>query len=327
MSTRNDTREPVHAGYLYVHFKRETENGEQIYFALSDGDDPLHFEDLNDGRPVLYSTRGERGVRDPHIVRSPKGDRFYLVATDLRVYSSDDWERLQRHGSRSIMIWESQDLVDWGEGRLVEVAPPEAGNTWAPESIWDPEQQAYLVHWSSTLYDNPEHEGQSYNRIMYATTRDFRSFSEPRVWIDRGWQTIDATVTEHDGLYYRFAKDERPRGEGAPHGKSVFSETSTSLAAHGWTPLAEGIGLGAISQGEGPLVYKSNSEQKWFLWIDEFTPERRYVAFETTDLASGEWTPSRDVRLPRDPCHGVVLPVTADEYHRLSSAWTDAPRR
>ncbi|UVJ41305.1 glycoside hydrolase family 43 protein [Arthrobacter sp. CJ23] len=307
-----------YAGYLYVHFKRESVDGEQIHFALSDGNDPLHFDDLNGGKPVLYSTLGERGVRDPHIVRSPDGKRFYLVATDLRVFDCDDWERLQRRGSRSIMVWESTDLVTWGEGRLVEIAPPEAGNTWAPESVWDPEQEAYLVHWSSTLYDNAEHEGESYNRIMYATTRDFREFSEPRVWIDRGWSTIDATVIESEGLYYRFIKDERARGGQAPTGKSVFSEIAVYLSAVDWKPLAEGIGLDAINRGEGPLVYKANTEDKWFLWIDEFTPERRYVPFETTSLSGGQWTPSQDFRLPEDPCHGVVLPVTAEEYQRLS---------
>jgi len=316
-----------HAGYLYVHFKREAADGEQIHFALSNGNDPLHFDDLNGGKPVLYSALGERGVRDPHIVRSPDGGRCYLIATDLRVYDCRDWDHLQRRGSRSIMVWESTDLVDWGEGRLVEVAPPGAGNTWAPEAVWDPEQEAFLVHWSSMLYDNAEHEGESYNRIMYATTRDFREFSEPRVWIDRGWSTIDATLIESEGLYYRFVKDERARDGQAPSGKSVFSETAGSLTAAKWKPLAEGIGLGLISRGEGPLVYKSNTEEKWFLWIDEFTPERRYVPFETTNLASGQWTPSEDFRLPPDPCHGVVLPVTAEEYDRLSTAWRTSDRR
>ncbi|MEV0794568.1 glycoside hydrolase family 43 protein [Kribbella sp. NPDC050459] len=312
---------PEYAGYLYAHFKRESVDGEQIYFALSEGNDPLRFTDLNAGKPVLYSTSGECGVRDPHIVRSPQGDRFYLVATDLRLYTSHDWDRHQRWGSRSIMVWESTDLVSWGQGRLVEVAPPEAGNTWAPEAVWDPEQDAYLVHWSSTLYDDADHAGESYNRIMYATTRDFREFSAPRVWIDRGWQTIDTTVIEQAGVYYRFLKDERSRGGDAPHGKSVFSETATSLTAAEWKPLAEGIGLGAISQGEGPSVYKSNTEAKWYLWIDEFRPDRRYVPFETTDLAGGAWVPSTGHRLPEHPCHGVVLPVTAEEYDRLSTTW------
>lgn len=123
------------------------------------------------------------------------------------------------------------------------------------------------------------------------------------------------------GVYYRFLKDERSRSGAAPHGKSIFSETSDSLTATEWKPLAEGIGLGTVSQGEGPLVYKSNTEEKWYLWIDEFRPERRYVPFETTDLAGGAWTACKDHRLPVDPCHGVVLPVTAAEYERLSTAW------
>ncbi|SDE11466.1 glycoside hydrolase family 43 protein [Glycomyces harbinensis] len=313
--------EPEYAGYLYAHFKREGFDGEQIHFALSDGDDPLRFHDLNGGEPVLRSTMGECGVRDPHLVRSPDGDRFYMVATDLCLHKSLDWDRHQRRGSRSIMVWESSDLVDWSEGRLVEVAPPEAGDAWAPESIWDPEREAYVVHWSSTLYTDPGHEGESHHRIMYATTRDFREFSEPHVWIDRGWHTIDATVIEHEGVYYRFLKDERSRDREAPLGKTVYSETAASLSAADWAPLAEGIGLGPIAQGEGPLVYKSNTEDRWFLWIDEFTPDRRYVPFETTDLAGGEWTPASGYRLPEDPCHGVVLAVTAEECERLETAW------
>lgn len=164
-------------------------------------------------------------------------------------------------------------------------------------------------------------EGESHQRIMIATTRDFRRFSEPRVWIDRGWHTIDATLIEHQGRYYRFLKDERARGGAAPHGKSIFSETADSLTALDWAPLAEGIGLDVISRGEGPLVYRSNTEERWYLWIDEFTPKRRYVPFETTSLAGGRWTPATDHRLPKDPCHGVVLPVTTEEYDRLSAAW------
>jgi hypothetical protein len=305
------------SGYLYVHFKRESADGEQIHFALSEGNDPLHFNDLNGGRPVLTSVLGECGVRDPHIVRSPEGDRFFMVATDLCVNKNSDWDRHVRWGSRSIMVWESADLVDWGEGRLVEVAPPEAGNTWAPESVWDPEREAYLVHWSSTLYDDTEHNGESYNRILCATTRDFREFSEPRVWLDRGWQTLDTTVIDHDGVYYRFLKDIRARDGAAPNGRSIYCETATSLTAPDWAPLAEGIGLGTIVEGEGPLVYQSNTEDKWYLWIDEFSGGRRYVPFETDDLTGGRWAPSPDFRLPRDPCHGTVLRVTGEEYERL----------
>ena len=111
----------------------------------------------------------------------------------------------------------------------------------------------------------------------------------------------------------------------APQGKSVFSETSASLTAPHWKPLASGIGLGANSQGEGPFVYKSNTEDKWLLWIEEFS-RIAVLSRSRTDLASGQWAPSEDFRLPSDPCHGVVRPVTADECERLSSAWGSVGR-
>jgi hypothetical protein len=77
--------QPQYAGYLFTYFTGEgTANGEQVYFALSQGNDPLSGRELNGGAPVLTSTLGTTGVRDPFIIRSPAGDRFYLIATDLR---------------------------------------------------------------------------------------------------------------------------------------------------------------------------------------------------------------------------------------------------
>ena len=83
-------------GYLYVHFKRESADGEQIYFALSDGQRSAALPRPQRRRAGAVLDLGERGVRDPHIVRSPDGDRFSLVATDLRLYAGLDWDRHQR---------------------------------------------------------------------------------------------------------------------------------------------------------------------------------------------------------------------------------------
>ncbi|MFC7614369.1 hypothetical protein ACFQV2_13415 [Actinokineospora soli] len=57
-------------GYLMAHFTGEHANGEQLYLAHSR--DGLHWTDLNNGAPVLLSTVGTRGVRDPALVRSPR---------------------------------------------------------------------------------------------------------------------------------------------------------------------------------------------------------------------------------------------------------------
>jgi beta-xylosidase len=318
-----------YAGYLFAYFTGEgTADGEQIRYALSRGNDPLHWRELNAGKPVLTSTIGEKGLRDPFVIRSPEGDKFYLIATDLRMYqnSSGSWDQVQRHGSKSIMVWESTDLVHWTDQRLVKVSPDSAGNTWAPEAYWDDELDAYVVFWASKLYadDDPDHKGNTYNKMLYATTKDFRTFSEPKVWNDPGYSVIDSTVVKYEDEYYRYTKDERDPGSAGPCSKFITGEKSTSLTSTTYDFVADCIGKGAMDRGEGPTVFKSNTEKKWYLFIDEYGG-RGYLPFETTDLASGKWTPSTDYQLPASPRHGTVLPVTQQEYDRLLAAYPATP--
>jgi hypothetical protein len=321
--------EPRYAGYLFAYFTGEgTADGEQVRYALSRGNDPLHWRELNQGKPVLTSTTGEKGLRDPFVIRSPKGDKFYLIATDLRMYqnSSGSWDYVQRHGSTSIMIWESTDLVHWTDRRRVKVAPDNAGNAWAPEAYWDESLGEYVVFWASKLYadNDPNHTGDSYNRMMYATTKDFRTFSAPKVWDDPGYSVIDSTVVKYKNTYYRYTKDERNQTSGSPCSKFITAEKSKTLTSTKYDFVADCIGSGTISQGEGPTVFKSNTENKWYMFIDEYGG-RGYVPFETTDLDSGTWTPSTNYQLPSSPRHGTVLPVTRTEYNRLLAAHPATP--
>jgi hypothetical protein len=312
-------------GYLFVYFTGEgTANGEQIYVAASRGNDPLRFDELNNRQPVLTSTLGERGVRDPFIIRSPRGDRFFLIATDLRIFGNGDWDRAQRHGSRSIMVWESRDLVHWSNQRSVQVSPPTAGNTWAPEAFWDASRGVYVVFWASKLYaaSDPDHTGENYNRMLYATTTDFVTFSEPHVWLDPGHSVIDSTLIQHQGTFYRFTKDERDPSSSSPCAKFITEEKSTDILDPTYDLVAECVGRATasspgVSRGEGPAVFKSNTGNKWYLFIDEFGG-RGYVPFETTDLASGRWTMSAGFQLPASPRHGTVLPVTQAEHNRIT---------
>ncbi|WP_458243021.1 family 43 glycosylhydrolase [Streptomyces sp. MAI_2237] len=318
-----------YAGYLFAYFTGEgSADGEQIRYALSRGNDPLHWRELNQGKPVLTSTIGEKGLRDPFVIRSPEGDKFYLIATDLRMYrnSSGSWDQVQRHGSKSIMIWESTDLVHWSDQRLVKVAPDNAGNTWAPEAYWDDSLGEYVVFWASKLYadDDPEHTGDQYNRMMYATTKDFRTFSAPKVWDDPGYSVIDSTVVKYKDTYYRYTKDERNPSSDSPCSKFITAEKSTSLTSARYDFVSDCIGSGSIARGEGPTVFRSNTEKKWYLFIDEYG-ERGYVPFETTDLDSGKWTMSKDYQLPASPRHGTVMPVTQAEYDRLLAAYPSTP--
>ncbi|MCV9888716.1 Ig-like domain-containing protein [Metabacillus halosaccharovorans] len=151
---------------------------------------------------------------------------------------------------------------------------------------------------------------------MYSKTRDFYTFTEPEVYIDLGYSVIDTTMIEHDDKIYRLSKDERGNTSSSPNGKFIFQEVGNSVLDPNFELIKEGIGKGSIGQSEGPTIFKSNTEEKWYMFIDEFGG-RGYVPFETTDLQSGEWKVSENYDLPARPRHGTVLPVTKAEHEAL----------
>lgn len=53
------------------------------------------------------------------------------------IWQQTTWDAAQRTGSRGIFVWESTDLVNWTNERLVTVEDATAGMVWAPEAIWD----------------------------------------------------------------------------------------------------------------------------------------------------------------------------------------------
>ena len=243
-------------GYFFTYFAGEGySDGEQIYFAASkDGD---KWYDLNDNKPVLTSTMGEKGVRDPFIIRSPEGDKFYMIATDLKINGGNGWGAAQTAGSQSLMVWESTDLVNWSDQRMVEVsASIDAGCTWAPEATYDPITGEYVVYWASkTASDN-----YGKQRLYYAKTRDFYSFTEPELYIEKDESSIDTTIiyNEEDKMYYRYTKNEGGNtNELGAKTKTIFAEKSSTLLGN-WTLIpSESLNANQwIISSSAKVIYK-----------------------------------------------------------------------
>ncbi|SDQ56494.1 glycoside hydrolase family 43 protein [Thermostaphylospora chromogena] len=317
--TQAAAQEPF-TGYLMAHFTGESANGEQVYFAHSK--DGLHWTDLNHGGPVLLSTVGTRGVRDPSIIRSPSGDRYWIIATDLRIASGTSWDDAANRGSTSLVVWESTDLVNWSAPRLVDVAGgiPGAGNAWAPEAIYNPETGDYVVYWAT----NSPRNGVTKHRIWYARTSDFRTFTEPRLYIERGGDQgiIDTQIIEVPNRvggyrYYRASADGHITIEGAD---SILGS---------WTTIGNlshmGISNGATGGNvvEGPMWAKFNGRDEWALWLDQFATGRGYMPITSTNLGS-----TRNFRTRSDygmgtnrKRHGSILNLTAAEESRVLARW------
>ncbi|WP_078549169.1 glycoside hydrolase family 43 protein [Litchfieldia alkalitelluris] len=296
--------------YLFVHFIHEKEgsdNSEQVYFSVSQ--DGIRWETLNEKKPILKSKLGDLGVRDPFIIRSPKENKFYLIGTDLSMHYRKDWDEVQKSGSQHIVVWESDDLVNWSAQRLIKVGPKSAGCVWAPEAIYDKEADDFLVFWASR-----ENFGAEKHRIYFSKTKDFVNFTEPKVYIDRENHVIDTTIIEEDGKYFRFSKDETV--------KSITVEVSDTLLGE-FTPLD--TNLKDIIGVEGPACFKLKGEDKWCLLLDHYQSEKKYIPYYTTDLKTAQFTKIKEgLDIPVNSKHGGVMPITLNEYNALVKAYGES---
>jgi len=284
---------------------------EQIYFGLSK--DGRNWQALNSGKPVLVSTLGEKGVRDPYILRSADGKKFYIVATDLSIGLHPGWKRAVEAGSKSLVIWESADLVHWSEPWIVKVAPDDAGCTWAPEAIYDPESRRYLVYWASTT----KRDNFQKQRIWGAWTTDFKTFSAPFIFIEKPTTVIDTDIVRaEDGKYYRFTKDEKF--------KAITMEVADKLAGP-WKDVPN-FSLAQLRGYEGPSCYfieppAPGNPARWCLILDQYSKGTGYQPFVTDNIAKGQFTPGEGFKFPFPFRHGSVLPLTDAEYQRVEAAF------
>ena len=324
-SDGTEVADDEYSKYLFVHFTgndgRQTETGEQIYFSVSD--DAIGWDRLNENEPILTSSMGTTGLRDPHIVRSPDGSKFYLIATDLHIYDDRNWDAAQYKGSKKIMIWESSDLVNWSEQREYAIGEDidafNVGCVWAPESIWDEERRQYMVFWASMVcpekpegYDDLTDETEKYNlvkanskqRIYRSYTSDFVNFTKPEVYIERENHVIDTTILYQDGIYYRYSKDETTKRVGCDYSNSLDGP---------WTATELGIG-----NCEGPTAFKFNGENKWGLFVDSLGAGWSGYGLQMTEnLLDSGYTFKETDHGESELRHGTVIPITDEEYNRL----------
>ena len=310
------------SAYLFVHFvgTESSPEQEQIYFSLSV--DGRNWEILNEGKPVLKSDVGELGVRDPFIIRSVDGKRFYIIATDLSIYHRMQkaeervaWRQCTNAhpdnpnpGSRGMVIWESEDLLHWSRAMLVQVAPEGAGCFWAPKCIWDKEKQAYMVVGASKM---PE-DGYGWLKLYRTYTTDFRAFTEPELYLDLSSNfekkhVFDCTFAEHDGKYYRFYKTNR-----------IQMDVADSLSGQ-WTEVNNNIHDIAPNH-EGPTICRENGSDSWMLMLDNLTTRGGYQLFTTEKPEEGRFVSAvAELSFPENVKyrHGSLLAITREEYERL----------
>lgn len=310
--------------YLFVHFReRTTPDGEQVYFGLSR--DGFHWETVNQGAPVLWAYYGDKGVRDFTITRCPETGKFYIFATDLslsygmRGKYHHSWEEVSRNGSKCLAMWESEDLVNWTEQRLVTLGDENFGCLWAPDIIYDKKHGDYVLHWSSSHADNQFGD----KGIYYSRTKDFQEFTKPQVLYRReGSPVIDSAIYEEDGKYYLFVKCERNPSRIL---LLVSDEiTGTYESVPGFAESME-----AIEEGKYEAATAVRLEDgRWCLFLDFYGASgsgQGYVPFVADSLAEGKFVRSDEAfSFPYGFKHGTILTIAPEEYERIAAHdWSD----
>lgn len=306
--------------YLFAHFKEKiTPDGEQVYFGISR--DGLNWEKVNNGNPILTAQLGTKGCRDIEIVRLHTGG-FVIVTTDLCVvYLMDenyniDWKHANSHGSKCLRMWKTDDLVHFGEEKLVHFGRDDFGCMWAPEVFFDEENEEYLIHWGSTVAeDNYKHMS-----IYCSTTKDFETFSEPKLYFTKDNEILDSHITKVGDTYHLFYKN----SNNPPMNMHAASKNLYGPFEHD-AELEEYMDKEIDCPGsyEAPTTY-TLPDGRWCLMLDFFgcaKDKMGYVPFISKEPGDAHFERCPEaVSFPYGFKHGGVIEITDEEYERLKNA-------
>lgn len=284
--------------YVFCYFMNNGEDG--VHYAVSR--DGYVWNALNDGKAILAPPVGKKTklTRDPSITRGPDGI-FRMVWTV-------SWD------GQSMGYASSSNLIDWEDARPIPTMhhEPTTRNTWAPEVFYDDATRQFYIIWSSTIpgrfspADKGTSEDRYDHRVYYMTTKDFQTFSAPRLYFDPGHNVIDAFLAKKDGVYYLYYKDETLFPEAK---KNILVATGPSAEG----PFSEGKVISAQNWVEGPSELTISGDR--IVYYDCYSAGK-YGAVRSQN--GGEWEDVANlVSFPKGTRHGTAFEVDKETFEKL----------
>lgn len=301
------------SAYLFTYFTGNTVEQEQIRFALSN--DGLDYTPLNEGEPVISSSdiALTGSVRDPHIMLAEDGSTYYMVVTDMK--SSDGWA-----SNRGIVLLKSTNLVNWTHATVhFPTKWPSAWanvtRVWAPQTIYDPVAEKYMVYFSLLTDDGT----CPYDKIYYCyANSDFTDLETDPVYLfDRGSATIDGDIVfnESDSLYHLFYKNEGQGGICQVTGKTLTAQAGEEDGSQWENP--SGTLQQTTEAVEGSGVFRLINKDEWILMYDCYG-SGHYQYCSSADLDSFTYVQDNYSIGAR---HGTTISITEEEANRLAEAF------
>lgn len=150
--------------YLFTSFHEPADAGLRMLY-IKDG---YHWKDF-DTIFLKPSVGNQHVMRDPSIAQSPDGT-FHLVWTS-------SWR-----GDKGFGYASSKDLIHWTDQKLIPVMQnePTTVNVWAPELLFDQQQNQFAIIWASCIpgrFERGIEEDSNNHRMYVVTTKDFMTFT------------------------------------------------------------------------------------------------------------------------------------------------------
>lgn len=292
------------AGYVMAYFNGDRDAGQERG-QLAWSRDGLHWQAIDAQGYEIESSLGSGRIRDPYLTRDKEGN-FILLAT-------------QGFDNPEIYLMRTEDLVDFSDQKLIQVAWYDPGialsgeRAWAPMMIYDNENDQYLIAFSDNGFSSGNAEATGH--IYGITSSDLDTFSAPFTLFDPGYTVIDGTIFAAFGKYWMFYKDERKAA------LTLFYAEAERLPD--FEKAYDSLFLSPEKGLEGPFVLPALDGSCWYLYADYYGQATFRVAQftklgEDCDLT---WLSQENFTLPEeDVRHGSALMVTEKELARLLDA-------
>lgn len=270
--------------YLFTFFREPATDG--LYLAYSE--DGYHWGDLKG--PYLKPEAGDSKImRDPSIAKGEDG-AYHVVWTT-------DWKGGDGFGYAS-----SKDLIHWSAQEYIHVMKnePDVVNVWAPEIFYDDEAERYIIIWASTIpfrFEKGIEEENNNHRMYYVTTKDFKTFSDTKLFLDPGFSVIDCVIVKRGKNDYALIIKDNTR------------PNRNLKVAFGNSPLGPFENISEPYSGflsEGPTVLQQDG--KYIIYYDNYG-EKNYKAVQTSDFKTFEDI-SAKIKLPEGHKHGTITTIS-----------------
>lgn len=269
--------------YLFTSFHEPATEGLRLLYSY----DAYHWTDLN--KTFLKPAVGTQKVlRDPSIVQGPDGT-FHLVWTC-------SWK-----GDKGFGYASSKDLIHWSTQQFIPVMEnePKTVNVWAPEIFYDDEKREFVIIWASTIpfrFAKGVEDEENNHRMYSVTTKDFVTFSQPKLFLDPGFSVIDAVIVKRTTKDYVLVLKDNTR----PNRNLKVAFAPSALGPY--ENVSEAF---SPKLTEGPTMVKTGKD--WLIYFDAYG-QKNYSAMKTGDFKTFKDI-TTEVSVPEGHKHGTIIKV------------------